>query len=332
MIRKLLKIVLFIVGILALVAGYFYFQFKPSPNPSFGMTFSDVYAESLGFDPMVVYMDMLTDLKPKKIRLVAYWDKIEAKRGEFNFQRLDQMLVEAEKHNVEVMMTVGRKVPRWPECHQPEWFKDLNGDQQKEAILNMLRVSINHLKQYKAITTWQVENEPYFVFGIDCPKQEPEFLLKEVNLVRELDSRPIVLTGSGEQGDWNQLPKSGADIVGVTMYRTVYNDRLGYYKYPVGPWFYKIKAGYLQRFEKKPVVGIELQAEPWLLSGIFNTAVEEQKSLMNAKIFNDHAKYAKKVGFVDNYLWGVEWWYWMAKKQNDWGMWAAAKDLLSQNP
>ena len=51
---------------------------------------------------------------------------------------------------------------------------------------------------------------------------------------------------------------------------------------------------------------------------------------MNQKIFAENVAYAKKVGFQDNYLWGVEWWYWMAKKNNDWGMWTAAKDLLSK--
>lgn len=328
--RKILFVILIIVVLVLATAAYFYFQFKPAVQPTFGITFSDVYAESLGFDPMQVYMDMLTDLQPKKIRLVAYWDQIEPKQGQFNFQRLDQMLSIAGSYNVEVIVTVGRKVPRWPECHQPSWYRELDSGKQQEALIDMLKTTVGHLKQYDAIKAWQVENEPYFVFGIDCPKQSPDMVLKEVQTVKAIDRRPVILTGSGEQGDWTQLSKSGADIVGVTMYRTVYNDRLGYYKYPVGPWFYRIKAGYLQKFEKKPVIGVELQAEPWLLSGIFNTPLEQQKSLMNAKIFKDHVNYAKKVGFEDNYLWGVEWWYWMAKKQNDWGMWAAAKDLLSK--
>ncbi|HEX9503563.1 MAG TPA: beta-galactosidase [Patescibacteria group bacterium] len=328
MIRKFLKFVLVIFVAAFLAASYFYFQFKPAPKPTFGITFSDVYAESLGFDPIVVYMDMLVDLKPKKIRLVAYWDQIEPARGQFNFQRLDQMLSEAGKRNIEVILTVGRKVPRWPECHQPKWYSDLDSIQQREALMNMLKITAGHFKHFDAIKAWQVENEPYFVFGIDCPKQNPEMVLKEVQTVKSIDSRPVILTDSGEQGNWNLLSKSGADIVGVTMYRTVYNNRLGYYKYPVGPWFYRIKAGYLQQFEKKPVIGVELQAEPWLLSGIFNTPLDQQKSLMNPKIFMDHVNYAKNVGFSDNYLWGVEWWYWMAKKQNDWGMWKAAKDLF----
>lgn len=328
-IKKILKFVMFLVVTVFVVATYFYFQFEPSDNPGFGVTFSHTYAASLGFDARIVYMDMLTDLKPKKIRLVAYWNEIEREQGKFKYDDLDFMLTEAQKRGVEVILVVGKKVPRWPECHQPDWYKDLDSTKQSEALMTMINNTVNHFKHYDAIKAWQVENEPYFVFGLDCPKQDPEMVLKEVKAVKAIDSRPIILTGSGEQGNWNELVDSGADIVGVTMYRTVYNDTIGYYKYPVGPWFYRIKAGILQNFKHKPVIGVELQAEPWLLSGIFHTSLDEQKSLMNEKVFNDHVNYAKKVGFSDNYLWGVEWWYWMAKEKNDWTMWATAKELLS---
>ncbi len=331
MIKRLLKFILYLGVILFLVAIYFYYQADGVKNPTFGITYSHTYAASLGYDPMQAYMDILTDLKPKKLRLVAYWDEIEKEQGKFDFKNLDFMLEEAGKRNVDVIMTVGRKVPRWPECHQPEWYKQLDAKQQEEVLMKMLSSTVEHLKKYDAIKSWQVENEPYFVFGIDCPLQSEEMVKKEVALVRSLDPRPIVLTGSGEQGNWNDLAEAGADIVGVTMYRTVYNDKLGYYKYPVGPWFYRIKAGVVKKFENKPVIGVELQTEPWLLSGIFHTSVEEQKSLMNQKIFADHVEYAKGSGFTEHYLWGVEWWYWMAKQKNEWGMWAYAKDLFAQN-
>jgi hypothetical protein len=130
-------------------------------------------------------------------------------------------------------------------------------------------------------------------------------------------------------GNWSRTVGLKADILGVTMYRTVYNRWVGYFKYPLPPLFYRIRAGYVEKTTDKPIVGIELQAEPWLIQGIFGTDLDTQKSLMNAKIFKDNVQYARQVGFADNYLWGAEWWYWMAKKNNDWGMWAEAKDLLS---
>ncbi len=331
MLKKTFKIigVLIILGLL--VAGYFYLQFKPAKQVNFGLTFSDTYAASLGFDTKQVYLDMLDDLKPKKIRLMTYWDEIEPTPHNFQFSKIDSMLVEAQKRNVGVILVVGKKQPRWPECHQPEWYNSLDGEKQDQALLKMLQATINHFRSYQAITSWQVENEPYFVFGINCPKQSENLLAQEVALVKTLDSRPVILTDSGEQGNWNHTIRSGADQLGVTMYRLVYNDRIGYYRYPVGPWFYRIKAGIVEKFFHKDIIGVELQAEPWLLAGVFNTDLDTQKSLMNPKIFESHIDYAQKVGFQDNYLWGVEWWYWMAKKNNDWGMWATAKNLLEKN-
>jgi hypothetical protein len=331
MIRKILKTIISLLVFLCIIAAYYYFQFKPAPKANFGITFSYQYAASLGLDARQVYLDMLDDLKPKKIRLVAYWEDLEPARGKFDFKNMDEMLREAEQRNVEVILALGQKVPRWPECHRPEWAKLLDEQERNKAVIEMLQNAVNHFKSSKAISSWQVENEPYFVFGLDCPKQNKEQLQKEVQTVKNLDHRPVILTASGEQGNWNEMVDSGADIVGVTMYRTVYNDRIGYYKYPIGPWFYRIKAGYLKKNKGKDVVGVELQAEPWLLSGIFHTDLDQQKSLMNQKIFKDNVEYARKTGFEDNYLWGVEWWYWMAKKQGDFGMWAAAKDLLAEN-
>ncbi len=327
---RFLKFLGTIILLAVFAAGYFYFKFTPAEKPSFGITFSHTYAASLGFDPKKMYLDMLTDLKPKKIRLMTYWNEIEPKQGQFEYKNIDEMLTEAQNRNVDVILVVGKKQPRWPECHLPDWYKSLNGEDQEKALLNMIDKTVDHFKSFSAIKSWQVENEPYFVFGIDCPKQNPELVEKEIAAVKKLDSRPVILTDSGEQGNWNYTAHENADVLGVTMYRTVYNDKIGYYRYPIGPWFYRIKAGFLKQYVDKPVIGVELQTEPWLLSGIFNTDIDTQKSLMNPKIFKEHVDFAKETGFADNYLWGVEWWYWMAQKQNDWGMWAAAKDLLSE--
>jgi len=74
---------------------------------------------------------------------------------------------------------------------------------------------------------------------------------------------------------------------------------------------------------------VELQMEPWFTNGAINTPLDIQKTLMNPKVFAENIEYAKKSGLEAHYLWGVEWWYWMAKINNDWGLWAAAKDFLN---
>ena len=39
----------------------------------------------------------------------------------------------------------------------------------------------------------------------------------------------------------------------------------------------------------------------------------EQAKFFPLKDFQDIISYAKKTGFDTQYLWGIEWWYWMAE-------------------
>jgi len=326
---KTFRVAIFVLLLIALSFGIYYYQnFTPATQTNFGLTFSTRYAAYLGFDPKQMYLDILSDLKPKKLRLIAYWEDIEPQRGKFDFQQMDEMLAESDKEKIDVILDLGLKQPRWPECHQPAWYNDLNQEQQKQAILSMLQASVTHFKKFSSIKTWQIENEPYFVFGLSCPAMDPGQVQNEIKLVKENDSRPVIITDSGERGNWVRTAQY-ADELGVTMYRTVYSSWFGYYHYPIPAWFYRLKAGYFKTFENKPIVGIELQAEPWFIKAIADTDLDTQKTLMNPKVFETNIEYARKAGIGDNYLWGAEWWYWMAKHNGDWGMWAAAKKLLS---
>ncbi len=328
--NKTLKIVGVILGILILACIYFASRFQPATEFTWGLDFSAEYARQLGFDPKIMYLDILSDLKPKKIRLAANWDVIEPVPGEFHFQETDEFLVEAGKENVEVILALGKKLPRWPECHEPSWTHELSLEEQHQAELRMLETAVNHFKVFPAVKIWQVENEPNFYFGDNCPKIPRDFLKTAIAKVKSLDSRPVMVTDSGELGRWLPAATSGGDMFGTTMYRLVYNHVVQYWKYPLPPWFFHIKAGVLQTFAPQPIVGVELQAEPWFTNGVENADLNTQKALMNPKIFKQNTDYAKAAGFSDNYLWGVEWWYWMAQKHNDWGMWAAAKELLNK--
>jgi hypothetical protein len=275
---------------------------------------------------------MLADLKPKNLRLMTYWDDTEKTRGKFDFTITDQILTEAQKQNIKVLLVVGRKQPRWPECHQPDWYNSLSQADKDQAVLDMVKATVEHFKTYSNITSWQVENEPYFGFG-DCGTISSTLLNKEVAEVKSLDPRPIVITDSGDRGAWFPAAHSGADILGFTLYRTSYDSHYGgYYKYPIPPMFYRIRAGMLQTFSHtKQVEDVELQMEPWFTNGALNTPLDLQKTLMNPKVFDGNIYYAEHTGIGMHYIWGVEWWYWMAKKNNDWGMWNSAKQLLNQS-
>lgn len=329
MFKKIRHIILGIVIFVLALGIFFYAQYEPSEESDWGMNFSQKRAEELGLNPMYTYIDMLADLQPKKVRIVAYWDRIESQQGNFQFGEVDEMLRLAEKFNSEVILVIGKKQPRWPECHEPAWSLELPSDQQEKVRFNMITQTVNHFKEFPALKIWQVENEPLFMFGDRCPKIDRETLRAEIALVKSLDTRPVLVTDSGELGRWIPTATLGADLFGSTMYKVVHNDYTGYFKYPVFPEIFRVKAGILSFFTNTDsIMGVELQAEPWLIKGVSGTKLEDQQMLMNPKVFEEYTSFAKKVGFKDNYLWGVEWWYWLAQKHGDWGMWDAAKQLL----
>jgi len=336
MIKILKKIGLvfsWLILVVVLLCTIFYFKHQPAQTVDWGLTFSSHEARGLGFDDRQMYLDILTDLKPKTIRLMSYWEDLERTRGRFDFSSVDWMLNEAAKNNVDVVLVVGRKQPRWPECHEPEWFKTLPKTEQDEAVLNLVRKSIEHFKTFSVIKEWQVENEPYFIFGDNCPAVDSALFEKEVALVKSLDSRPIIVTDSGDRGGWLGVAKTNPSALGITLYRLSYDEKYGgYYKYPLPGAYYKIRSGILRTFSNVDVVwDMELQMEPWFTNGALNTPLDVQKTLMNQKVFADNIAYAENLSLGRHYLWGVEWWYWMAKKNNDWGMWASAKDLFAKN-
>jgi hypothetical protein len=328
--KKILVAAGSVIVLVLAAAVFFHGQYTRAESSDWGLNFSQQRAVELGFDPIEMYIAMMADLKPKKIRLMAYWEEIEPNRGEFNFNQVDRMLILAEQTGTEVILVVGKKQPRWPECHEPGWAMRLPKDEEQVARLSMIKTAVEHFKTFPAVKIWQVENEPLFKFGETCPKMDRGLLKEEVALVKSLDTRPVLVTDSGELGRWIPAATVGADLFGSTMYLVVHNPITGYFKYPATPAMFRIKAGVLAFFTGvKKVMGVELQAEPWLADGVLATDVEIQKSLMNQKVFKEYTNFAKEVGFTDNYLWGVEWWYWMAQRYNDWGMWTAAKELMS---
>ena len=53
----------------------------------------------------------------------------------------------------------------------------------------------------------------------------------------------------------------------------------------------------------------------------------DQLYAMDINQVKDNIKFAKEVGFSENYLWGVEWWYFMGQKYGHWEFWEYAKGL-----
>ncbi|MDR3559046.1 MAG: beta-galactosidase [Candidatus Pacebacteria bacterium] len=300
-------------------------------NAKLGVTFSSRYASDIGLDWKKSYLAMLDDLHVKKIRIPVYWDITEPSPGQYDFSAIDWQLDEAKKHNAEVILVVGQKVPRWPECAIPAWAKT-SDQMRKTSLLDFENVVINRYKNNQPeIKYWQVENEPFLLFGL-CPAPSATLLDSEISEVRRDDpTRQIIVTDSGELGHW--IPAaSRADVFGTTMYRTIYKEGWGYYSYPIGPMFFRLKYALINLFahQNKAMV-IELQAEPWVSGYTTQMPLSEQFKSMNVDKLKSNVEYARKVGFPEIYLWGVEWWYWLKVKEGHPELWNEAKILFSQN-
>jgi hypothetical protein len=285
----------------------------------YGVTFSAKYAKYLGLDFKKTYLQILDDLKIRNLRLTTYWNELEKEQGKFDSSETDFLLNEAEKRGAKVLLVVGARQPRWPECHYPNWAKALSVKDRQEKTLEFIKKVVEKYKENKSIWGYQVENEPFaFWFGENCDKPDSKFLKTEVDLVRSLDSKkPIIVTDSGELGYWVDAIKD-ADILGSSVYRKSYSNLLKtYISYPIPSYYYQFKAEFVKKLSKpqdKKVILTELQAEPWLSGQTSDENLPaSQQKLFTVNDFKSNIEFAKQIGFEEDYLWGVEWWYFMAK-------------------
>lgn len=294
----------------------------------FGVTFSTKYCDDLGLDYKEVYEAILDDLEVKKIRIPVYWDEIELIEGSFDFSKYDYLFDEGEKRGVDFVVSLGHRVPRWPECHAPSWFLEKNENDRELAILNLTKAVSDHFKNRESVEFWQVENEPFLsTFGV-CPPLNEDLLKRQFDLLREIDDRKIIITSSGELRFWNKEASIG-DIFGSTLYRVVHNSWFGFVRYPLPTSFYKNKAR-LAKLDRERLMVMELQLEPWVPDGpISKLSQKEIDKSMSIDQFKANFQYAINLDFKRVYTWGVEWWYFQKKFANP-DYWMIAKDIFSQ--
>lgn len=311
----------------------------------YGVTFSQKFAQELTLDWKKMYQDILDDLKIHELRLVAYWDLVEPKKGEFSaqggpasgwdFVDLDWQVSEAEKRGAKIILAFGKKTPRWPECHEPDWVRGekskIKDKNYEEFLLNYIKTTIEHYRDSSAIWAWQVENEPLFPFG-NCGRVGIKTLNKEIKLVKSLDVRPIILTDAGELGfAWPYITVK-SDIFGTTLYRYVHNRVFGETNY----WFipsslFRIKAWWAKSVWKKDILISELQAEPWTLQPLRQVKLEDQYKTMDPEKFRRIIEYAEISGFSKAYLWGAEWWWWLKNEKGNSEMWEEVRNVISNS-
>lgn len=317
------------------VFGFLYAGPKPEPTPiqdaTWGINFSQKQARALELDWQETYLALLDDLGARHFRIPVYWDEVEETRDEFNFEEWDWQLDQLHERGGTAIVAVGIKLPRWPECHLPDWVDGVSQEEKEEELLGYIEAVVTHYKDHPAIEYWQVENEFFlYPFG-ECPPPNADLLDREIALVREIDpSRQIMITDSGELSTW--IPSGRrADIFGSTLYRIIYNEHLGFVEYWFfTPTFHARKEAFLHLFRPDlEVIVIEMQAEPWVtVLPLSDASFEEQAKSMSVQQFEKNVDFALNIGWDTFYLWGAEWWYWMKETQDKPEIWEYAKYLF----
>jgi len=199
--------------------------------------------------------------------LGCYWKEVEKSEGKFDFELEEKLLDSAQKLGFKVILVVGMKAPRWPEYYLPSWLEKKiklpkggifspEQDFLEKKLTKYLKITIDRFKKYSAIKVWQVENEPLDPSGPYNWRISEEFLKKEAELVRFLDSsRPLLINLWGNEltlRDFYPYVAQIADIVGFDIYFRYFP--------PLDP---EEKIKEIIKSIGKPVWITELQAEPW---------------------------------------------------------------------
>jgi hypothetical protein len=310
---------------------FFFFGTPPRVNTRFGFTWSHPYARQLGLEPQKSFELALDDLKPAHVRIPAYWSEIEKERGTYDWSELDAQLDATAQRGIQVTLVLGSRVPRWPECWEPEWVKALNAPERYDVQMAYTKAVYARYLEHSSIVTWQVENEAFFNSYISCPGLTKNIVLDEMQLVRDTEKarplekrRPVITTDSGEWSLWiGFLGK--VDGIGISVYRAVltrWAGRISYWYFT--PMFYWRRAHIASQWAG-PIFVSEFQMEPWVTQDIEDTTDEEQFRTLDLARMRDSFQYSRKLGMPAVDFWGVEWWLWMKQTRNHPEFWEEAK-------
>jgi hypothetical protein len=303
-----------------------------------GASFIPAYAESLGLDAKETMDAMINDLGIRHFRLVSYWNQLEPAQDQYDFSLLDWQFQKAEAAGAKVSLSLGLRQPRWPECHMPDWAKNLSGGPSvgrwEEELNQFITEVVNRYENSPALDSYQLENEFFLhVFSPECTDFRRERLVDEFNLVKQLDPyHPVILARSNNYGV--PLGEPVPDIFGTSVYRRVWDGKTKrYFQYPLPPKWYAFHAGVHQLLHDKPTILHELQAEAWPPRGqhVTDISLEEQNKSINAQRLEDTFNFGIDTGMREIYLWGAEYWYYRMVELDDPSLWNIARKEFAQN-
>lgn len=283
----------------------------------------------LNIDKKAVLEAGLSDLGFRRFRLMSYWNIHEPAKGSYNFDELDWQLEMVAKYNGTVSLCLGKRQPRWPECHMPQWASVLSKSEWYQALYEYIKVVVLRYKDHPALKSWQLENEALLKnFGY-CPDQDysRKRLQEEYIQVKSTDpNHPVIMTLSDSWGlPWR---RPYPDQYAMSLYRITINKRGSYAYSRRPPYFYKLRADLIKILRRKPLFIHELQAEPWLAKSITQTSVDEQLERMSARQIQENISFALGTGLRPIDLWGLEWWYWLRETQGNSDAWEAVKKVM----
>lgn len=260
-------------------------------------------------------LEKIIDLDFDIIRLGLYWDEIEQEKGVFDFNEIETILEICQKNNQKVILSMGAKAPRWPEFYIPKYLpQNLENKETQKNLFVFIKKAISQLKKYKIIEYWQVENEPLDEVGDDKLTIPLKFLEEEIELVKKLDNRKIIINLWGNDlSSRNFLPKIEplTDIIGLDIYYKQFVSHRAGFNFYRGPNDSDKKLNKIITESKKPIWITELQAEPWEKDEK-NYKSTNPKS-MSVKKMKEFYERACKLSVGGVLFWGCEYWLWKEK-------------------
>ncbi len=333
------KILIVIIGIVFFVVllmysiGFWYIQSDKNTPANYGVSFIPDYAKSLGLDPRQT-MDALININVKEFRLVSYWSDIEPSQGTYNFTDLDWQFKKAEVAHAKIILTLGLRQPRWPECHAPKWVNtNAPSSEWINEIKNYESRVVERYKNSPSLYEYQLENE-YFLKGFGkCTNFDRNRLVSEYTLVKSLDPNHKIIVGLSNNTLGFPINQPHPDIYGISVYKRVWDAAFThrYVEYPYPAWYYAFLAGVQKIYHQTPMIISEMQAESWPPNGksINEISINEQNKSLNPKRLEGRFKYAKNTGMKQLIMWGAEYWYYRDQVLHDPSLWNVAKQQFN---
>ena len=289
-----------------------------------GTTFDYEQALNLGLDPKIV-LHRILELKLSPIRIGIKWSKVETEKRKYYWKEYDNIINTISKEKVPILLSIGMKAPRWPEFFIPDWLLDhsisSSNNELKGSLFQFLESVLLRYGDNNSIKWLQLENEAFLASGPGKLSIPYEFLLTELEYVKKLTYKPIMITAQG-------LPTTGvfaeylkgrskykekiidlADIVGLNIYpifeeKTIFGIHKTF-RASKAAWKYFENLVNKIKINKKEFWIAELQAEPWQLGDINLNDAYANKTC-TPELVSKYLKRVEELGFENVLLWGTE--------------------------